>query len=242
MRSRTQPDSKCESLRRSATLNAHPECVSDALFQSHPFFDRRDLLQVKYEMLRGVITEGQPVGSTAAAFGFSRMSFCQLRKRFHTEGLFGLLPQTKGPRRSHKLSADVLIWIENTLQAEPELRLRELPGRVQQYFGFSIHLRSIERALARQRKKELPVAKRLAHRFPQAVDRHRSACSDTNSSAAKPWRLAFRPALWLWKWLSSNERDWQPGWWSIGANRRLPEIQRSRIIPTIWLWRWPIWC
>jgi len=235
MRSRTQPDPKCESLRRSATLNTHPERVNDALFQSHPFFDPCDLLQVKYEMLRRVITEGQPVGFTAAAFGFSRMSFSQLRKRFHAEGLFGLLPQTKGPRRSHKLSADVLIWIENTLRAEPDLRLRELPGRVQQYFGLSIHLRSIERALARQRKKEPNVVvKRFVHRFSKVADLHRSASSDTNFSATRPWRWAAHPVLWLWKWLSSSGKDLQPGWRSIGANHRSPEKQRSGILPMIW--------
>jgi transposase len=247
MRSHTQSNPKCESLRRSTTLNPHPERVSDALFQSHPFFDPRDLVQVKYEMLRRVVTDGQPVGSTAAAFGFSRMGFFQLRKRFHAEGLFGLLPQPKGPRRSHKLSDEILTWIENTLQTEPELRLHDLPGRVQEQFGVSIYLRSIERALARQRKKELPVAKHLVRGLPQTADLHRSACSNTSSSAARPWWLATHPALWLWKYLSLNGRGLRLGWRSTGVNHRLPTMEFVEhpplwIRPTIWLWRWPIWC
>jgi hypothetical protein len=52
----------------------HPEQVTDVVFQSQPFFDPRDLLQVKYEMLRRVLVEGQPVGATAATFGFSRVT------------------------------------------------------------------------------------------------------------------------------------------------------------------------
>ena len=147
-------DPKCEVLRAYATLNPHPEQVSDALFQSHAFFDPRDLVQVKYEMLRRVLVEGQPVGATAAAFGFSRMTLYQLRKRFEAEGLAGLLPQAKGPRRSHKLTAEVLAFLCQTLDAEPALRVAELPQRVAGRFGFTVHLRSIERALARERKKD----------------------------------------------------------------------------------------
>jgi len=36
-----------------------------------------------------VLVEGQPVGATAAAFGFSRVTVQQLRKRFEAEGLAG---------------------------------------------------------------------------------------------------------------------------------------------------------
>jgi transposase len=100
-----------------------------------------------------VIIEGQPVGTTAAAFGFSRVTLYQLRKRFTAAGLAGLLPQRKGPRRAHKLSDDVLAFVLDTLKAEPALRVAELRQRVAQRFGISAHPRSIERALTRHRKK-----------------------------------------------------------------------------------------
>jgi len=153
MRTATRSDPKCDSLRAHASLNPHPQQVCDALFQTHPFFDPRDLVQVRYEMLRRVMRDGQSVGATAAAFGFSRVRFYQLRKRFAAAGLVGLLPQAKGPRQAHKLSEDVLTFVLQTLQAEPALRTAELPRRVAQQFGFSVHVRSIERALARRRKK-----------------------------------------------------------------------------------------
>jgi transposase len=153
MRTHTLTDPKCASLRAHATLNPHPEKVSAALFQAHPFFDPRDLVQVKYEMLHRVTIDGKPVGVTAATFGFSRVRLYQLRKRFEAEGLAGLLPQRKGPRRAHKLSEDVLAFIWATLKSEPELRTVDLPQRVTQQFGISVHLRSIQRALARRQKK-----------------------------------------------------------------------------------------
>lgn len=153
MRTTARSDAKCEILRAHATLNPHPEMVTDALFQSHPFFDARDLVQVRYEMLRRVLVDGQPVGATAAAFGFSRITLYHLRQRFAAAGLAGLLPQAKGPQRAHKLSAESVAFILHMLEAEPALRMAEVPQRVAQQFGLSVHLRSIERALARERKK-----------------------------------------------------------------------------------------
>ncbi len=45
---------KQKRLREAGTLNPHPEKVTDELFRERSFFDRADLLQVKYEMLRCV--------------------------------------------------------------------------------------------------------------------------------------------------------------------------------------------
>jgi hypothetical protein len=42
---------------------------------SSDFFDTRDVVQVKYEMLRQVSEDGASVSSAAAAFGFSRQSY-----------------------------------------------------------------------------------------------------------------------------------------------------------------------
>ncbi len=154
MRSPSLSDPKSDSLRQHAALNPHPEHVNDALFLTHPFFDPRDLVQVKYELLHRVLVEGQPVGITAAAFGFSRVTVHQLRKRFEAEGLAGLMPRRKGPQRASKLSDEVLVFIWQTLKAEPELRTTELPQRISEQFGISIHMRSIERALKRERKKD----------------------------------------------------------------------------------------
>ena len=52
MAKRGKPDQKTLELKRTGTLNPHPEAVTDLLFKENPFFDRRDLLQVRYEMLR----------------------------------------------------------------------------------------------------------------------------------------------------------------------------------------------
>ena len=189
-----QSDPKCNSLREHASLNPYPERVHDALFQTHPFFDPRDVVQVRYEMVRRVICDRQPVEATAAAFGFSRVRLYQLRKRFEGEGLIGLLPQAKGPRRAHKLSDDVLTFILQTLQAEPELRTADLPLRVAQQYGFSVHIRSIERALTRHRKKgQLPKHQRMCL-IPVLFGVCQSVWSSTRFCAGELWGLQTGPA------------------------------------------------
>lgn len=146
-------EEKLAALREHGSLNARPEKVSDNMFLSHDFFDPFDLVQVKYEMLRRVHTEGQSITNTAAGFGFSRQSFYQAQMAWTQSGLSGLLPRRRGPRRAHKLSEAVLEFIERTKGEDPSLRTRDLAERVKERFGFSLHPRSIERGLAQQQKK-----------------------------------------------------------------------------------------
>ena len=83
---------KVESLRRQGCLHPHPEQVTDPLFGGSDFFDAHDLVQVKYEMLRRVQSEGHSVTGAATAFGFSRPSFYQALAAFGEGGLAGLVP------------------------------------------------------------------------------------------------------------------------------------------------------
>lgn len=147
------PDPKVDALRQRGSLNRHPERVADPLFHTSDFFDARDLVQVKYEMVRHVRVDGHPVSHSAAAFGFSRPSFYQAQALLESGGLAALVPRKPGPRRSHKLDPEVMAFIEQVRSEDASLRPADLAGRVQQRFRRTVHPRSIERALARQKKK-----------------------------------------------------------------------------------------
>jgi hypothetical protein len=60
MARRKREDPKVEVLRSQRSLNPRPEQVVDEVFASSEFFDPRDLVQVKYEMVRRVQVEGAP--------------------------------------------------------------------------------------------------------------------------------------------------------------------------------------
>jgi transposase len=146
-------DPKTRALQQAASLHPHPEQVTDELFLTHEFFDPRDLVQVKYEMLRRVQSEGQAVSHSAAHFGFSRPSFYQAQSAFQQGGLPALMPQKRGPKKAHKLTAEVLAFVRQAQQEDPALRPAALASLVKDKYGISVHPRSIERALTRSQKK-----------------------------------------------------------------------------------------
>jgi transposase len=146
-------DPKIEALREQGTLNPSPEDVKDQLFQENQFFDPHDLVQVKYEMLRRHLVEGSAITTATSSFGFSRVAFYQILKRFQENGVVGLLPKLRGPKRAHKLSEELIAFVETSLAENPALRSRDLAQLVKSHYDVSVHPRSIERALVRHQKK-----------------------------------------------------------------------------------------
>ena len=150
---RPAPDRKEQALRRSRTLNSRPGDVADERFAAGGFFDARDMVQVKYEMVRKVRAEGAPVTTAAAAFGYSRPSYYEAAAALERSGLEGLVPARPGPRAGHKLTEEILAWAEDQLAADPALRPAQLAGPIEASFGVRVHPRSVERALARRRER-----------------------------------------------------------------------------------------
>ena len=147
-------DPKLHSLRQQGTLNPHPQAVTDELFANNSeFFDARDLVQVKYEMLRRVQKEDRSISAAAAAFGFSRPSFYQAQSAFEQEGLAGLVPRKRGPKAAHKLTAEIIDSLQQARQQNPSLRTSQLAALVKEGFELVVHPRTIERGLARSQKK-----------------------------------------------------------------------------------------
>ena len=144
---------KKEALRQHGSLNPRPEEVRHELFRSNEFFDPDDLVQVKYEMLRQVLVERGSVTKAAADFGLSRPSFYEAQEAFEESGLLGLVPERRGPRRAHKLSAEVMKFLQSAKAEDPTLSGAALRDRLWGERGLRVHRRSIERALARGQKK-----------------------------------------------------------------------------------------
>jgi transposase len=142
-------DPKVGALRAERSLNPHPESVTDDRFSASDFFDARDLVQVKYEMVRRVRVEGDAVSRTASAFGLSRPTFYEAAAALDAGGLPGLVPARPGPRRAHKLTDEVVAFVRDHLEADPSARPADLVEVIADRFGVRVHPRSIERALAR---------------------------------------------------------------------------------------------
>jgi len=139
--------SKASVLAEDGTLNPAPEKVSDPKFQADGFFDPRDIVQVKYEMLRRVSVDKVSVTEASDEYGVSRPTFYQARVDFEGAGLAGLVPRKRGPRGPHKLQGEVLAFLKAQVDPGKPIRARELTDRVRAKFGIDVHPRTIERAL-----------------------------------------------------------------------------------------------
>jgi transposase len=123
--------------------------VRDEQFGDSEFLDARDLVQVKYEMVRRVRVEGNPVSRSAADFGFSRPAFYEAAAAIDAGGLAALVPARPGPRRAHKLTEEVVIFAQDRVKTDTALRASDLVEAIEERFGIRVHPRSVERALAR---------------------------------------------------------------------------------------------
>lgn len=146
-------DPKLKRLAQLAVLNAHPERVHAPWFLTGDFFDARDLVQTKYEMLRHVRVDGASKAEAAALFGMSRPTYYQAEAAVAQSGLAGLMPKPRGPKGAHKVTAQVMRFIEQRLQHGQPMHARALAREIASQLGITVHPRSIERALARKKKR-----------------------------------------------------------------------------------------
>jgi transposase len=144
-------DEKLRVLRQSHTLHPHPDQVRDPLFTTgSAFFDPRDLVQVKYELLRRVRVDGDSVSHATSLFALSRPTFYAAQAAWERAGLVGLFPEPTGPRHAHKLTEEILALLRPRAST---MSSNELAAWVREEHQLIVHPRSIERALARAAKK-----------------------------------------------------------------------------------------
>lgn len=141
-------DPKTVALLNAGTLNPCPEQVGDPKFQAEEFFDPRDLVQVRYEMLRRVSVDNLSVTQVIAEYGVSRPTYYQVKASFDEAGVTGLVPKKRGPHGPHKLQGDILAFVEKQHVPDEPVRARDLAMLIQQEFSVKVHPRTIERALA----------------------------------------------------------------------------------------------
>jgi transposase len=129
--------------------------VRARLFWEHPaFFDARDELQVKYEMLRAHFVDGQTVTEVCAAFGYSRQTFYILRGRFAQRGIAGLRDARPGRVGPVKCTPDVVEFLEAQRATDPALSVPELVNRLARERGVRLHRRTVERLVGRRRERK----------------------------------------------------------------------------------------
>lgn len=139
---------KCRRLERDGTLHPQPQKVTAGLISKSVFFDPKDLMQMKYEMLRAVNMNEESITDAAHNFGLSRVAFYHAKEQYQEGGLVGLLPGKRGPKSPHKLSQEVLTFIYEQMETvSGNDDWEEISRKVEVKFNIKIHPRSIRRAV-----------------------------------------------------------------------------------------------
>jgi transposase len=153
MKATQRLDPKAHFLAQRGALHPHPQRVQDSLFHGSTFFDPRDLVQVRYEMVRRFQVDGQAAIQVAHSFGVSRQLLYLLAQAFQEHGLPGLFPNKRGPKYAHKCTGEVLAFIHARRAESPWPTADALLRDIQQRLGIHLHRRTLQRHLQRLGKK-----------------------------------------------------------------------------------------
>lgn len=145
--------SKSDYLKSVGAWNEKARLVENELFRQNDFFDPRDKVQAKYEMLRAVYFDDSKVSEASRQFGYSRESFYNAADAFREQGIAGLADGKRGPKAPRKLTAKIQQFILDRIDSEPNSSGREIAAQIQKELQVEIHHRSVERFIAKRLKK-----------------------------------------------------------------------------------------
>lgn len=138
-------------MKENGSFNKRHKNVTAWHFQQGTFFDPRDIVQVKYEMLRSVESGESTATEAARQFGFSREAFYRNKAAYEEGGIQALVPQKTGPKQAHKLLPEGTVFIDDYVREHPGARAAEINAHLKERLGISVHSRTIERYLSKKR-------------------------------------------------------------------------------------------
>ena len=147
---------KRDRLREVGLLHPRPALVLDPRFADSAFFDPRDILQVRYEMVRLVRADDCTFAEAARRFGVSLPTCFRAARAFAEQGLHGLVPRRRGPRGPHKITPAILAFVDQHRARHGPVSTIQLAPLILRRFGVSLHPRGLDKALARRKKKLQP--------------------------------------------------------------------------------------
>ena len=144
--------SKTDILKENGTYNKKYEQVTAPCFQSGIFFDSRDLVQVKYELLRSIGSGEYTVTQASELFGMSRETIYKSKAAYDAGGIQALIPKKTGPKGAHKLTSQGQDFIDSYVAEHPSASAAETNAKMKEKVGISVHNRTVERYLSKKRQ------------------------------------------------------------------------------------------
>jgi len=137
-------------LKENGSFNEEYRNVTASIFQGSLFFDPRDIVQVKYEMLRSASNDKKTVSEIVKEYGFSRVSFYRNQALFEGGGMEALVPKKPGPKGAHKFQTEGKEFVVNYLKKKPNATAVEVARQMEAAIGLKVHPQTILRFIQKK--------------------------------------------------------------------------------------------
>lgn len=141
---------KEERLKESNTYNPKCDKVTACDFIENEVMDSRDLLQVRYEIVRAIEYDNKPVKEICSEFGVSASTARRYVRNLKEGGLIALVPEQKGPSGPTKLSKDAADFIDTYLKNNPKASGGKVHNALENRLHPGISKRTVERYLSKK--------------------------------------------------------------------------------------------
>ena len=143
---------KEERLKSTHTFNPNYDKINDPTFASSDVLDTRDLLQVRYEMVRSVRIDKDSPKDVASRFGVSEATLRRHIRDLRDGGMIALVPDIRGPKGQHSLNDEEIQYIESYLVKHPDASGGQVHSALVQEKQSEVSKRTIERYLASKKE------------------------------------------------------------------------------------------
>ena len=129
--------SKIDALKSTESYNEHHENVKAPLFSDDIFYDPSDIVQVRYEMLRGVREHYISVEEALKLYGISRGTYYNAKESFEKGGVVALVRVKPGPK-GNRIDPKAESCIYAYLSEHPKAKAPEICKRVLSSTGITV--------------------------------------------------------------------------------------------------------
>ena len=225
---------KVKALLEEGTLNPDPGKVRDPKFQENEFFDPRDIVQVKYEMLRRCLCRECLRNRCHRGIRRVEADLLSDQGQLRQGGIAGLVPRKRGPHGPHKLQGEALAFVEQQLVAGEPVRARELAKLIRQKFDLDDPPQDDRASGRRKKNSAMTSAKPTVRPSPSiAVTQYETLRTAALGAALPPEARAglllfLRRGMWGWARAVAAMSTFEQPSGSRPSNWKAPEEHQNR--------------
>ena len=144
---------KEEHLRATQTFNTNYAKINDPIFQRSGIMDPRDLLLVRFELVRSLELDGKPIEEVCSQYGISPCTARRYVRDMKERGLIALVPEKRGPNGPSVMTDEIANYIDKYLTDHPKASAGKVYQSLVDAKKVTIGKRTVERYISSKKGK-----------------------------------------------------------------------------------------